>query len=264
MNLKPVGFDQADRFNGISVNQCTGKEGNSMDERVDSALKDITVIRETLDDTRVHYRGMYFMCFVMAAFNGVRYSWELVNLWVMPQMMVVSGYVLCYLWPFFLLISFLYIYRHEKKYSNKYYLGMLGIWGFMAGVLPAVAALVNVFSLFMESGRASVEAIQMRGSFFAESISSILLVSILLVICAYILQNRIFMILAILNLFCFMMLEECFASAGIPFPFKGQAQARLVYSSIYSMAVTCFGYLALGMYLLGKQAKWKERRDRFS
>ena len=94
-----------------------------MNERIDSALQDITVIRETLDDTKVHYRGMYLMCFVMAAFNGVKYLWALLKLWFMPQMMV-GGILICYLWPLCLVASYLCIYRREKKYSNKYYLSM--------------------------------------------------------------------------------------------------------------------------------------------
>ena len=224
-----------------------------MNERIDSALQDITVIRETLDDTKVHYRGMYLMCFVMAAFNGVKYLWALLKLWFMQQMMV-GGILICYLWPLCLVASYLCIYRREKKYSNKYYLSMLGVWGFMAGVIPAMAALVNVIRFFMAGGSVPVEAAQMRGSLFMESISSILLLSILLVICAYILQNRIFMILAILNLFCFMVLEQCFPSAGIPFRVGGQTQTLLVYSAAYSMMVNCLGYLALGVYLSGRRA----------
>lgn len=219
-----------------------------MNEKIDMALQDITVIRETLEDTKVHYRGMYLMCYVMAGFNGVRYLWLLLEMWFMPQVMV-GVFVMHYLWPLFLVISCLYIYRYEKKHSNKYYLSMLGIWGFMAGVIPAMTALVNVIGLFMADGRVAGETVQMRGSFFMESISSMLLFSILLVICAYILENRLFMCLAMLNLFCYMILETCFASGGIPFHVGGQTQSRLVYSSVYSIAVTCPGYLALGMYL---------------
>ena len=100
---------------------------------------------------------------------------------------------------------------------------------------------------------------QIRGSNFMESIASILLVSIFLVICGYILQKRIFMALAVLNLFCFMLLETCLPSAGIPFSVGGQTQTNLVYSSVYSIAVTCPGYLALGVYLWSK--KREERQE---
>lgn len=230
-----------------------------MNERIDIALQDITVIKETLDDTKVHYRGMYLMCFLMAAFNGVKYIWTLLDLWFMPRVMV-GVFVMCYLWPLLLVISYLCIYRNEKKYSNKYYLSMIGIWGFMAGVVPAVTAFVNVISFFMADGRVLVEAAQMRGSLFMDSISSILLLSIFLVICGYLLEKRFFLILAVLNLLGFMILERCFPSAGILFPVGGQAQSRLVYSSLYSMVVTCLGYLTLGVYLLGK----KNRRNRES
>ena len=49
------------------------------------------------------------------------------------------------------------------------------------------------------------------------------------------------MALAVLNLFCFMLLEICMPSSGIPFSVGGQTQTNLVYSSVYSIAVTCPG-----------------------
>ena len=61
------------------------------------------------------------------------------------------------------------------------------------------------------------------------------------------------MALAVLNLFFFMLLETCLPSAGIPFSVGGQTQTNLVYSSVYSIAVTCPGYLALGVYLRSKK-----------
>lgn len=227
-----------------------------MKEKIAIALQDITVIKETLEDTKVHFRGMYHMCFLMAVFNGVKYLWMLLEIRFLSRVML-GGFVIRYLWPLLLVFSFLMVYRREKKHSNRYYLGMIGVWGFMAGVIPAMAALVDLIRFFAAAGHGSGDASQMRGSLFMESISSILLLSIFLVICGYLLQKRVFMILAILNLFCYMVLETCFASAGIPFPIGGQPQARLVYSSVYSMIVTCLGYLALGRYLLGVQSKRK-------
>lgn len=229
-------------------------------EKIDIALQDITVIRETLEDTKVHYGGMYRMCFLMAVFNIVKYTWLLLEIRFMPRVMI-GMYAICYLWPLLLVIGFLHIYREEKKYSNKYYLSMIGIWGFMAGVVPAVTALVNVFGLFAANGRIRDVAGGMRSSDYMERISGMLLLSILLVICGYILQRRLFMGLAVLNLFCFMLLETCLPSGGIPFPAGGQTQTKLAYCSVYTIAVTCLGYLALGFYLLHVQ-KRKNRTER--
>ncbi len=233
-------------------------KANGMNDKINIALQDITAIKETLDDAKVHYRGMYLMCFLLAAFNGVKYVWLLLEMHFMPRVML-GSYVMSYIWPLLLVVSFLWIYRSEKKYSNKYYLSMFGIWGFMAGVIPATAAVVNVFRLFTADGLVVEGAGQIRGSNFMESIASILLVSIFLVICGYILQKRIFMALAVLNLFCFMLLETCMPSSGIPFSVGGQTQTNLVYSSVYSIAVTCPGYVALGVYLWNK--KKEERRE---
>lgn len=74
-----------------------------------------------------------------------------------------------------------------------------------------------------------------------------------MIICAYILDKRIFMVLAVLSLFCFMILEEFFTSEGIPFRVGNQTQTRLVYSSVYSIIVDSLGYMALGLYLRRKQ-----------
>lgn len=227
-----------------------------INKEVDEALQDIHIIKETLRDAKVRYRGIYLMCFLMAAFNGVKYLWTLLQLRFMPGMLAAS-FMIHYIWPLLLVVSFLCLYRNEKGYSNKYYLSMIGIWGFMAGVIPAMTALVDVISLFIMNGQTR-SAAQIGGSDFMESISNMLLFSILLVICAYILENRFFMVLAILNLLCYMILETCFTTAGIPFPMDGQKQVRLACSSVYSITITCPGYLALGIYLRGRQAKSEE------
>ena len=55
-------------------------KANRMNDKINIALQDITAIKETLDDAKVHYRGMYLMCFLLAAFNGVKYVWLLLEM----------------------------------------------------------------------------------------------------------------------------------------------------------------------------------------
>ena len=43
-----------------------------MDREVNAALEDIHIIKETLRDAKVRYRGIYFLCFLMAVFNSVK------------------------------------------------------------------------------------------------------------------------------------------------------------------------------------------------
>ena len=222
-----------------------------MSMKIDTALQDINIIKETLEDTKVHYRGMYLMCFLMASLNGVKDIWMLLEMRYMPAVMA-GHFIGIYIYPLLLAVSYLYIYRKEKKYSNKYYLSMIGIWGFMASVIPAAAALTNTIGCVAGMDRSYDAAGQMRGSDFIESITNIVLFSVFLIICAYILNKRIFMALAVLNLLCYMFLEQYLTSEGIPFPMKGQAQAKLVYSSVYSIAVTCLGYAVLGSVLYWK------------
>ena len=222
-----------------------------MSMKIDTALQDINIIKETLEDTKVHYRGMYLMCFLMASLNGVKDVWMLLEMKYMPPVMA-GHFIGIYIYPLLLAISYLYIYRKEKKYSNKYYLSMIGIWGFMASVIPAAAALTNTIGCVAGMDRSYDAAGQMRGSDFIVSITNIVLFSVFLIICAYILNKRIFMVLAVLNLLCYMFLEQYLALEGIPFPMRGQTQAKLVYSSLYSITVTCLGYAVLGSVLYWK------------
>lgn len=222
-----------------------------MSVKIDTALQNISIIKETLEDTKVHYRGMYLMCFLMAALNGVKDIWMLLEVRFMPPVMA-GHFIGIYIYPLLLAISYLYIYRNEKKYSNKYYLSMIGIWGFMASVIPAASALTNMIGRVAGRDRAYDAASPMRGSDFIVSITNIVLFSVFLIICAYILNRRFFMVLAVLNLLCYMFLEQYLTSEGIPFPIAGQTQTKLVYSSVYSIAVTCLGYAALGFFLYRK------------
>lgn len=223
-----------------------------MNSKIDTALHDIDIIKGTLEDTKVHYRAMYLMCFLMAAVNGIKYIWLLLEVRFMPSM-VTGVFVGVYICPLILMIGYLYIYRNEKKYSNKYYLSMIGIWGFMASVIPAMKAVVNMIGAFLRADQVYDSAPLLRGSDFIDTITNIILFSVFLIICAYILDKRIFMILAVLSLFCFMILEKFFTSEGIPFRVGNQTQTRLVYSSVYSIIVDSLGYMALGLYLRRKQ-----------
>ena len=63
-----------------------------MKEKIAIALQDITMIKETLEDTKVHYRGMYHMCFLMAVFNGVKYLWMLLEIRFLSRVML-DGFV---------------------------------------------------------------------------------------------------------------------------------------------------------------------------
>lgn len=222
-----------------------------MSMKIDTALQDINIIKETLEDTKVHYRGMYLMCFLMASLNGVKDIWMLLEMRYMPSVMA-GHFIGIYIYPLLLAISYLYLYRKEKKYSNKYYLSMIGIWGFMASVIPAASALTNLICFVAGKGRGYDAAAQMRGSDFIVNITNIVLFSVFLIICAYILNKRIFMALAVLNLLCYMFLEQYLTLEGIPFPMRGQTQAKLVYSSLYSITVTCLGYAVLGFVLYRK------------
>lgn len=154
-----------------------------------------------------------------------------------------------------LVIGYVCLYRSEKKYSNKYYVSMLSVWGIVAIAVPVCAAIVDILGgvILQENTNMYNHSI----IFYISNFSGILLFSIFLIICAYLMDRKYFIGLAVAVLFAYMLLAACFGDKSIPFPFMpGQPQAGIPYHSVYYNVVTWFGYFVLGLYI-----RYRERRE---
>lgn len=224
-----------------------------MNTEISDALQRINTIQETIEDAKVHYRGMYLMCFLLGLYNILRYILGMTFL-LHPAWKVclsVSVYVL----PVLLLAGYICIYKSEKKYSNKYYLSLICIWGIVAIAIPVSAMAVNLLQfLFGAKDNSAVNGDGLLFASFAANFSGILLFSVFMVVCAYSLNKRYMVGLAVAGLFGYMLLTSFLGNADIPFPFiPGQPEARMPYHSLYYNAVTCVGYFVLGFYIRHKE-----------
>ena len=224
-----------------------------MDAKICNAIQDINTIKETIENTKVHHRGMYLMCFLLGTYNILKYIFGMTFLLYPAWGFCVT--VSTYLLPFLLLVGYTCIYRNERKYSNKYYLSLLCIWGIIAIAIPIGAMVIYLLKLLPGMGDNGVEnGGGLLYASFASNFSGILLFCIFMVMCAYSLNKRYMIGLAVAGLFGYMLLTVTFGSASVPFPFiPGQPEVGIPYHSLYYNAVTCIGYLVLGFYIRQKE-----------
>ncbi len=224
-----------------------------METKIYNAIQDINTIKETIEDTKVHYRGMYLMCFLLGTYNMLRYI--LVMTFMLHPTWMVCMSISVYLLPALLLAGYICIYRSEKKYSNKYYLSLLCIWGIIAIAIPVGAMLINFLQFFLATGDNGLGGgSSMIYASFITNFSGILLFSIFMIICAYSFSRKYLVGWAVAGLFGYMILTSSFGNAGVSFPFiPGQPEAEIPYHNLYGNVVTCIGYFVLGVYIRHKE-----------
>lgn len=217
-----------------------------MENKITKVIKDIDVIKNTIENTKTHYRGMYLMCFLLAFFYTLRFVFTLAA--IIYQNLITIQYFAAYLLPFILMVGFLYIYKREQKYSNKYYLSLLSIWATISIAIPIIVAVIDIFgTLYFKQ---NYNMINMGINFFMSSFSNVILFSIFLIVFSYVINKKKYIILSIAILFLYMFLTTLFADKGFPVSFiPNQKNALFSFSSAYSAIITCFGYTLIGFYL---------------
>lgn len=125
---------------------------------------------------------------------------------------------------------------------------MLSIWGIVAIAIPICASIVDVLGEVVLKEKIAVY--NHSFTFSISNFSGILLFSFFLIICAYIMDRKYFIGLAVAGLFVYMLLVSCFGDRSLPFPFlPGQKEAGIACHSVYYNMVTCLGYFVLGLYI---------------
>ncbi len=224
------------------------------------AIEKIDFIKETIEDAKIHYQGIWLMCFLLGGLYLMQFVTGMLQV-------ALTGLQLYHYYIFFAfhvgleivaLFCYLFIYRKEKKCTNKYYLSVLSIWGFVSIAVPVIISAVDFIgeTFFSETYR----MFSMAPAYICSEFSRVLLFSVFMITCSYILDNKFFRILSIVILFGYIFIYTCFYSKGIPFPFiPGQEQARIGYVTVYTVMVVDIGYLVMGVYLKYREGKAQEK-----
>ena len=220
---------------------------------IDEAIEKIDLIKGAIEDTKVHYKGMYLMCFLL----GGLYIFQFIMAMLEIIMVDISSYALSIIFimiEIIVLICYFLIYKTEKEFSNKYYLSLLSTWGFISFAVPIMASVVDLIGKVFFTETYKMDSIATTSAILG--FSKVLLFSIFMIICSYILNNNLFRVLSILVLLGYFFLYICFFHEGIPFPFvPNQRQMEIGYVTIYTVLIVYFGYFIMGIYLKCKEGK---------
>ena len=95
-----------------------------MEDRISKAIEDIDNIRNMMEESKVHYRGLARLSVVYGIYCLIEGVMLFCSVYLSKYIYVI---LILRIGMLFLLIgSFIYIYRTESKCRNKYYLSLYG------------------------------------------------------------------------------------------------------------------------------------------
>lgn len=212
-------------------------------------LSDIMTIKRAIDQTRIDNTGIkklffwYGLCNLILCLGSLLCSG-------MAQPLRGFGFVYPIfqvgLYGFILLLSVRTLRAHRRS-QNKYYVTCLSLFLIAAVVLPLAFLCTRLTMAARGSGNANDLLIQFAG---LERFLNLFVFSAFLIMIALSERKTVLAILAIANLFAYLILSVL--DSGIAFPFMGRAISA-EYSGIYYMVILSAGYL-----LLGWNGRWKK------
>ena len=199
-----------------------------MEEKIISAIDDLTLIKNTLENTKTNYHGVYSICFMLGCYYTLLFFAGLISVFhpTLINIYVIAAPILTLL----LFVGYLLIYRSERNYTNKYYLGLLNTWGIFVIAIPALTIAVEIIEKYMYHKSNSA---QLPILFQIQQFSEVLLFSIFLIISSYIIGRKFLRLVSVFLLFAYLLLITCFTNSGIPLHLPASENASLNFVSIY-------------------------------
>lgn len=218
-----------------------------MEEKIISAIKDLALIKGTLENTETDYHGAYSICFMLGGYYTLLF---LAGLTSVIHSTLINIYVIAVpILTLLLFVGYLFIYRYERNYTNKYYLGLLNTWGIFVIAIPVLTTAVQIIDKNIYRRSNSAQPVIL---FQIQQFSEVLLFSIFLIISSYIIGRKFLRLISVLLLFTYLLLITCFTNAGIPLRLPASENASLNFVSIYYFFTICIGYILLGLFLREK------------
>ena len=209
-----------------------------MEDRISKAIEDIDNIRNMMEESKVYHLGLAKLSIVY----GIYCLLESVTfLCAIYMSQYIYGILILRIIVLVLLIcSFAYIYKAERKYTNKYYLSLYGIWAILGIMLPIMFRCSDVLcSMF-----------HIEPAFIAMGLPvDVVLFSVFLLVCAYVTDKRKLIPVSVVILFVYIMLSTVWWDRGVNVPMPMSPDAVLSFSSIYNLLFVRGGYIIMGLYM---------------
>ena len=214
-----------------------------MEYRISKAIEDIDNIRNMMEESKVYHLGLAKLSVVYGIYCFLDSVIALCTIYISKYIYVIFTLKICML--FFLIGSFIYIYKAERKCTNKYYLSLYGIWAILGIMLPIMFTCSTVLC--------SVFHIETAFDIMGLPVN-VVLFSVFLLVCAYATEKRKLIPISGVILFVYIMLSTVWWDQGIKVSMPMSDDAVLSFSYIYNLLFICGGYISIGVYL------WKRGR----
>lgn len=209
-----------------------------MEDRISKAIEDIDNIRNMMEESKVYHLGMAKLSIVYGIYCLLESVTFLCSIYMSQY---IYGILILRIGMLVLLIcSFAYIYKAERKYTNKYYLSLYGIWAILGIMLPIMFRCSDVLcSVFHIESAFSTVGLPVN----------VVLFSVFLLVCAYMTENKMLLPVSAAILFAYIMLSTVWWDQGVNVPMPMSPDAVLSFSSIYNLLFVQCGYIIMGLYL---------------
>lgn len=209
-----------------------------MEERISKAIEDIDNIRNVMEASKVYYRGLAQLSVVYGIYYLLENVMSLCTIYMSKYIYAI--FILKIGMLFLLIVSFVHIYKAERKYTNKYYLSLYGIWAILGIMLPIMVTCSDILC--------GVFGIETAFNIVGMPVG-VVLFSVFLLVCAYVTEKRKLIPISAVILFVYIMLSTVWWNQGIHISMPMSDDAILSFSYIYNLLFVCDGYIFMGVYL---------------
>lgn len=231
-----------------------------MDKTV--ALDNINFIKQTLDESRITYKGLYKLCIINGLCNS---AYLLSNFLLMlfstnhlpgSNMLFYVCVVVRTLYLLVPVIAFVIIYKSERNYNNRYYLSIIDTWAVISIILPIFKFILSLIQTYLINQQI-IPSVTTRSDIIRQSgdMSYLVLFLVAIIIYSNISGKRSSKIIGLVIVFIHMlllMIEYSYLSAGIQLPYGIpllKSETTMAFSGLSSFFILGIGYIIIGVLI---------------
>ena len=236
-----------------------------MNTAANEAIENINIIKNTMDESRISYTGLYKLCIVFGTCNIVLTLASYLSVLLVFNTFITTGFltfttilirILSFAVP---LIAYVLICKKEKSYNNRFYLSIIDTWAVISILLPVFRMIINLIQYNMISNGLlpQTDPAQMVLINSAD-LSAAVLFLMIIIIYSNISRKPYIKIIGLIILFIQMflsMIELSFlpgtADHSTLISFPGY-EVYMTFSSIFAFLVFGIGYIIIGVLIKKK------------
>lgn len=236
-----------------------------MNTAANEAIENINIIKNTMDESRISYTGLYKLCIVFGTCNIVLTLASYLSVLLVFNTFITSGFltfttILIRISSFAVpLIAYVLICKKEKSYNNRFYLSIIDTWAVISIILPIFKILVSVIQYGMINSNLLPRLDPMYGYLSqVGDLSAAVLFLMIIIIYSNMLKKPYIKLIGLIILFVQMlllMIESSYQAAGMPLsggvPIPG-SESFMTFSSLFSFIVFGIGYIIIGILIKKK------------